>query len=99
MKRTPVSWSDSVDLIEGPCAVCGKDVRFVVPFDRPNPALLYHSTCDMMPLIREQLKTATPPLMPAQNIINKPRPAPVAAPAVPPASTLTPPPAGSSSAQ
>jgi hypothetical protein len=78
MKRSKVSWSESVDLIEGPCAVCGKEVRFVVPFDRPDPKLLYHSTCDMMPLIREQLKTATPPLMPEQNIIKK-APKPVAA--------------------
>jgi hypothetical protein len=93
MKRSKVSWSNDVDEVEGPCAVCGKEVRFVIPSDRPDPSLLYHSTCDMMPLIREQLKTAHPPLMPAQNIIQKvrpaaavpaPAPAPAAAPATPP---------------
>ena len=61
MKRSRVSWSNSVDLIEGACVVCGKEVRFVIPDDRPNPSLLYHPTCDMMPAVRAILKTATPP--------------------------------------
>jgi hypothetical protein len=92
MKRSKVSWSEAVDLIEGPCAVCGKDVRYLVPSDRPNPVLLYHSTCDMMPLIREKLKTAAPPpLMPAQHVISKPRPAIPAASPVPAAPPSTPP--------
>jgi hypothetical protein len=91
MKRTKVSWSNDVDQIEGPCAVCGKEVVFVIPSDRPDPSLLYHSTCDMMPLIREQLKNAHPPLMPASHIIQKIRPtqpAP-AAPATAPTSNPT----------
>ena len=61
MKRTTIPWSDATDLIEGPCVVCGKEVRYVIPADRPDPALLYHATCDVMPLLRERLKTAPPP--------------------------------------
>mgnify|MGYP001614916029 CR=1 FL=1 len=81
MKRSKVDWSNAVDVIEGPCVVCGKEVRFLVPDDRKDPVLLYHSTCDMMPQIREHLKTAHPPLMPAEHVISKPKPAaaPVAA--------------------
>ena len=85
MKRSKVSWSNSVDQIEGPCAVCQKDVQYVIPSDRPDPAILYHSTCDVMPLLREQLKKATPPLLPSEYVISKPAPAaPAAAPAGPP---------------
>jgi hypothetical protein len=95
MKRTQVSWSTDVDQIEGPCVVCGKEVVFLVPSDRPDPTLLYHSTCDMMPKVREHLKNAAPPLMPAANIIVKPAKTvstPVAAP-VATAAPVTPPPA------
>ena len=84
MKRAKVSWSNSVDQIEGPCAVCQKDVQYVIPADRPDPAFLYHATCDVMPLLREQLKKATPPLMPAEYVISKPKPSAVAAPAATP---------------
>ncbi len=83
MKRSKVSWSNSVDVIEGPCVVCGKEVHFVVPDDRPSPALLYHPTCDMMPAIREHLKKATPPPMPAANVIPR-KTVPAAAPAATP---------------
>jgi hypothetical protein len=75
MKRTKVGWSNSTDLIEGPCAVCGKEVRYVIPDDRPDPAILYHATCDVMPLLREQLKKATPPILPPEYNV---RPTPAA---------------------
>lgn len=71
MKRTKVPWSNSTDLIEGPCAVCGQDVRYVIPDDRPDPAILYHATCDVMPLLREKLKTASPPPLPASYLVSK----------------------------
>ena len=88
MKRTRSDYSNFVDVIEGPCVVCGKDVRFVVPADRPNPVLLYHPTCEMTPKIREHLKTVPPPpLMPAKNVIVKVKPAPAAVPATPVATT------------
>jgi hypothetical protein len=90
MKRTRVSWSDAVDQIEGPCVVCGKDVQYLMPVDRPDPALLFHSTCDVMPVLREKLKTATPPLMPEQNIVVKPKPVTPPSAAVPPAAAPTP---------
>jgi hypothetical protein len=88
LTRTKVDWSNSTDLIVGPCAVCGKEVRFVIPDDRPSPSILYHSTCDVMPLLREQLKKASPPLMPAEHVISKPKPA-----TPPPAAAATPTPA------
>ena len=96
MKRSKVSWSNSVDRIEGPCVVCGKEVYFVIPDDRPDPVLLYHSTCDMMPAIRERLKTATPPPLPSEYVIPRritaiPTPAAAVAPAAAPAATTTPP--------
>src|SRR5258708_2398789 len=92
MKRTKVTWSNDVDRIEGPCVVCGKEVVFVIPSDRPNQSLLYHATCDMMPKIREQLKKATPPRLSSEYVIpRKAAPAPAAsAPAAAPATTPTP---------
>ncbi|OGR93099.1 MAG: hypothetical protein A2992_08840 [Elusimicrobia bacterium RIFCSPLOWO2_01_FULL_59_12] len=77
MKRSKVSWSNAVDAVEGPCAVCGKEVRYVIPDDRPDPALLYHATCDVMPLLRERLKKAVPPILPLEYTIpRKTAPAP-----------------------
>lgn len=61
MMRRHTSWSNFVDDVEGPCVVCGGTVRFVLPSDRPDPALLYHSTCDPIQQIRERLKTIHPP--------------------------------------
>jgi hypothetical protein len=87
MKRARVAWSNWVDSIEGPCVVCGKDVYFVVPSSRPDPAILYHITCDVMPKLREQLLKAKPPLMPSQYVISKPKPAPK------PVTPVAPPPA------
>ncbi len=69
MKRTRASWSNFTDTIEGPCVVCGADVQFVIPNDRPNPALLFHPTCDVMPALREKLKAATPPPLPPEQTI------------------------------
>ena len=69
MKRTRATWSNFTDTIEGPCVVCGVEVRFVIPNDRPDPALLYHPTCDVMPLLRERLKTVTPPPLPPDQTI------------------------------
>lgn len=68
MKRSRVAWSNSVDLVEGPCVVCGKEVRYVIPADRPDPALVYHATCDVMPKLREQLKTAVAPALPPEYL-------------------------------
>jgi hypothetical protein len=86
MKRSRSDYSNFVDVIEGPCVVCGKEVRFVIPADRPDPVLLYHPTCEMMPKIREHLQTVPPPpLMPAKNVIVKAKPAPT--PATPPPAT------------
>ena len=72
MKRGHVSWSNFTDFIEGPCVVCGVEVRFVLPSDRPDPALLYHATCNVMPVLRERLKSAHPPVLPAAYIIRPP---------------------------
>jgi hypothetical protein len=72
MKRTHVSWSNATDLIEGPCVVCGKGVRYVIPDDRPDPAMLFHSTCDSMAALREKLKTAAPARLPDAFIVHKP---------------------------
>lgn len=69
IKRTHVTWSNWTDLIEGPCAVCGKEVRYLIPDDRPTPAVLFHSTCNIMPILREKLKTATPALLPSAYTI------------------------------
>jgi len=69
MKRTRASWSNFTDVIEGPCVVCGVQVQYVIPNDRPDPALLYHPTCDVMPILRERLKSATPPAMAADQTI------------------------------
>src|SRR5438045_1925088 len=98
MKRSRVSWSNAVDLVEGPCAVCGKEVQYLIPSDRPDPAMLYHATCDMMPLLREQLKKASPPRLAPEYTVRKPTPAATApsshaAPATstPPTPPVTPP--------
>lgn len=69
MKRSHASWSNFTDVVEGPCAVCGLEVRYVIPADRPDPALLFHPTCDVIPILREKLKTATPPPLPAEDTI------------------------------
>jgi len=69
MKRSKVSWSNFTDTIEGPCVVCGVSVHFVIPSDRPSPALLFHPTCDVMPALREKLKAATPPPLPPSDTI------------------------------
>lgn len=90
MKRSKVSWSNDVDEISGPCVVCGKEVHFVLPSDRPSPSLLYHPTCDMMPAIREQLKKANPPPLPVEYTVPKAKPAPAAA-APAPTTPATPP--------
>jgi hypothetical protein len=44
-------------------------VHFVIPNDRPSPALLFHPTCDVMPILREKLKAATPPPLPPGDTI------------------------------
>jgi hypothetical protein len=45
------------------------EVRYVIPADRPDPAILYHSTCNVMPKLRELLqKAAPPPLAPEYTI-------------------------------
>ncbi len=64
MKRAHVSWSNATDKVEGPCVVCGQEVQYLIPSDRPDPAILYHATCDPIAAIRERLKTipALPPL-------------------------------------
>ena len=69
MNRTRASWSNFTDVIEGPCAVCGVLVRYVIPNDRPDPAFLYHPTCDVMPILREKLKAATSPPLPSDQTI------------------------------
>lgn len=74
MKRSHVSWSNFTDKVEGPCVVCGKDVQYVIPADRPDPAILFHATCDPMGALRERLKTATPPLLPAEFTVHGGKP-------------------------
>jgi len=69
MQRAHVSWSNFTDRVEGPCVVCGKDVDFVIPADRPSPAFLYHATCNPIAVLREKLKTATPPALPPSDTI------------------------------
>ncbi len=69
MNRTHVSWSNFTDEVAGPCLVCGAEVRFVIPADRPSPAMLYHSTCDISAALRSSLKTATPPALPGSDTI------------------------------
>jgi hypothetical protein len=69
MKRTHVSWSNFTDRVEGPCVVCGQPVSYVIPADRPDPALLYHATCDPIAVLRARLKTFTPPPLPASQTI------------------------------
>jgi len=49
--------------------VCGVDVQYLLPKDRPDPALLFHPTCDVMPALREKLKAATPPPLPPEQTI------------------------------
>jgi len=61
MTRKTSDYSNFVDVVEGPCVVCGKPVQYVIPHDRPDPAFINHSTCDVMPALRERLKSATPP--------------------------------------
>jgi len=69
MKRSHVSWSNFTDQVEGPCVVCGQEVQYVIPADRPDPAILYHATCDPIKALRERLKTAAPqPLAGNQTI-------------------------------
>ncbi len=67
MKREKTSWSNLADVVVGPCAVCGQEVRYVIPSDRPDPAFLNHSTCDILPLLRVKIKTANPPPLPGQQ--------------------------------
>ena len=69
VKRSRVSWSNFTDVVEGPCVVCGVNVRYVIPSDRPTPAILFHPTCDVMPVLRERLKAATPPPLPPDDTI------------------------------
>ena len=69
MKRSHVSWSNFTDKVEGPCIVCGVEMYFVLPNDRPDPAFLCHPTCDIMPALREKLKAATPPPLPPGDTI------------------------------
>jgi hypothetical protein len=45
------------------------NVRYVIPDDRPDPAILFHPTCDVMPVLREKLKAATPPPLPPEDTI------------------------------
>jgi hypothetical protein len=71
MKRGHVSWSNFTDFVEGPCVVCGNEVRFVLPADRPDPALLYHATCDPMPVLRQQLKSLSVPALPSEYTVRK----------------------------
>ncbi len=66
MKRTHSSWSNSTDIVEGPCVVCQQPVRYVIPFDRPDPVLLAHPTCDVMPALREKLRSVNPPVLPGE---------------------------------
>jgi len=75
MKRYRASWSNFNDYIEGPCVVCGQEVRYVIPSDRPDPAFLYHATCDVMPALREKLKTVTVPPLPPEYTVSKAKPA------------------------
>jgi hypothetical protein len=70
MTRSSTSWSVFVDQVEGPCVVCGVDVRYMLPSDRPTPALLYHATCDPTPFLRAGLKEAAPPLLPPEFTIH-----------------------------
>jgi hypothetical protein len=69
MKRSHVSWSNFTDEIVGPCVVCQGEVQFVIPSDRPDPTILFHPTCDVMPVLREKLKAATPPPLPPSETI------------------------------
>lgn len=71
VKRFQVAWSNTTDQIEGPCVVCGKEVHYVIPADRPDPALLFHSTCDPTPMLREKLKSAHPPRLDEAYLIHK----------------------------
>jgi hypothetical protein len=69
MKRERVSWSNFTDRIEGPCVVCGAEVHYLLPSDRSDPALLFHATCDPMGALRERLKSASPPALPASYTV------------------------------
>ena len=69
MTRTPASWSPFVDLVEGPCVVCAQTVRFVIPKDRSDPALIHHATCNPMTILRSQLKDVKPPPLPDDQTI------------------------------
>jgi hypothetical protein len=77
-RRDRVSWSRYAETIEGPCVVCGGQVNFVIPADRPSPAILYHSTCDVTPALRTKLKALEPskPLPPEMTIRRAPPAAP-----------------------
>lgn len=70
MNRKPVSWSLEVSEVEGPCVVCGGNVHYFVGINTPTPAMLYHATCDPTPILRANLKTANPPLLPPEYTIH-----------------------------
>jgi hypothetical protein len=75
MTRGHVSWSNFTDFIEGPCIICGNEVRYLLPADRPTPALLYHATCDPTPVLRQQLKAGPPPpLLPDAYTLKRQKP-------------------------
>lgn len=69
MKRSHSSWSNFTDMVTGPCIVCNVEVKFLIPADRPDPTILFHPTCDVMPALREKLKAATPPPLPPSETI------------------------------
>jgi hypothetical protein len=53
--------------------ICGQTVRFVIPADRQDPALLYHATCDPTPVLRKRLKEIHVPLLPPEYTVSKPK--------------------------
>ena len=71
MKRTPVSWSSVVEEVVGPCVVCGVEIRYVLAGGAPTPALLHHATCDPISVLRVNLKSANPPLLPPEFTIHQ----------------------------
>jgi hypothetical protein len=91
MKRAHTSWSNFTDSVEGPCVVCGQTVRFVIPADRQDPALLYHATCDPTPILRKRLKDIHPPLLSSEFTVGKPKDAADTKDAAAPKATEKPP--------